>query len=128
MKTYIFSIIIMATLFVSCSKDDDGYDNPPTTGGEHTISTTGNMTFSPSTLNAVVGDKITFTVGSGHTATKVSEATWQANRSTSNGGFDYSSGTNTYTLQASDVGTIYYVCKFHVSMGMKGKIVVSNTP
>ncbi len=39
--------------------------------------------------------------------------------------FDYAEGAYTYVVQASDVGTIYFVCKFHAAMGMKGKIVVT---
>lgn len=117
-------MVIIATIVVlltSCSNDDEN------SNAKLKISSNSNMTFSPATLNAKVGDQITFVIGPGHTATRVDLATWEANLDTSNGGFDFAEGTHTYTVQASDVGTIYYVCDFHVSMGMKGKIIVSNS-
>ncbi len=89
------------------------------------ISTSG-MKFTPETLNAKVGDTITFVIGTAHLATRVDEAAWNANKAASNGGFNFKSGTYTYVVQPSDVGTIYYVCPPHVSFGMKGKIIVTN--
>ncbi len=54
--------------------------------------------------------------------TEVSEATWNANGNTSNGGFNFNPGNHTLTL--TDPGTYYYVCALHNGMGMKGRIVV----
>ncbi len=128
MKKNTFAPVFLAMLvFASCGNDDNN-DNgtPPPTSVEKKI-TTLDMSFSPSTLNAVVGEKITFIIGAGHTATRVDEATWNANGTTSNGGFDYSEGSYTYEVQPSDVGTIYYVCLLHVTMGMKGTIIVTTS-
>lgn len=69
--------------------------------------------------------KITFVVTSNHHPREVSEATWNANGTTSNGGFDFLAGTHTLTLTIP--GTYYYVCVPHVaSFGMKGRIIVEH--
>ncbi len=87
--------------------------------------TTNSSTFSPATVTATVGDIIEFVVGSGHTATQVSQSAWNNNQATPlSGGFNYNPGTVQFELTASDVGTIYYVCIPHVSVGMKGRIIV----
>ncbi len=85
------------------------------------ISTVG-FTFSPSLLTVQAGTDITVTIGGQHTMTEVSEATWNANGNTSNGGFNFGPGTNTLNLTIP--GTYYYVCSPHANMGMKGRIVV----
>ncbi len=92
---------------------------------EFTISTSG-MKFSPDTINVNVGDKIIFVVGPTHSVSRVDEATWNANKSGPTQGFHFGEGTSTYTIQSSDVGTIYYVCPPHAHLKMKGKIVVGS--
>jgi len=86
-----------------------------------TITTVG-TTFSPDLLVIEAGDIITVTLAGIHTMTEVSEATWNANGNTSNGGFDYSAGTHEFTIDQP--GTYYYVCVPHAGMGMKGRIIV----
>ncbi len=91
----------------------------------YTVSMSG-LTFSPATLNAKVGDMVTFELAGSHTATQVDQAVWDANGTTPlSGGFRFTAGTSTYTIEASDAGTIYYVCEPHVASGMKGTIVVT---
>ncbi len=88
------------------------------------ISTTNNLKFSPENATANVGDSVKFTIGGGHTATEVSEATWNASGSTPlSGGFNFSSGT--HKMKLTQAKTYYYVCSPHAGAGMKGKIVVS---
>lgn len=90
-----------------------------------TVSSSG-FTFSPATATINVGDTIKFVVGGNHTASQVTEATWNANGSAVlSGGFDFSAGTN--KVKFTEAGTFYYVCKPHAGMGMKGKIVVNGT-
>ncbi len=90
----------------------------------YTVTASG-MAFLPASVNAKVGDKITFELTGTHTATQVEQSVWEANQTTpKTGGFDFAAGTSTYTILASDVGTLYYVCIPHVSGGMKGTIVV----
>jgi plastocyanin len=88
------------------------------------ISTVG-FTFSPALLTVQAGTDITVTIGGQHTMTEVSEATWNANGNTSNGGFNFGPGTNTLNLTIP--GTYYYVCSPHANMGMKGRIVVESS-
>ncbi|MEO8590174.1 MAG: plastocyanin/azurin family copper-binding protein [Flavobacteriales bacterium] len=88
--------------------------------------TSSNFQWTPDLLTITAGTTITFVVNGNHHAREVSEATWNVNGTTSNGGFDFTSGTHPLTLTIP--GTYYYVCVPHASMGMKGRIVVeSNT-
>ena len=93
----------------------------PTT---HTITNSG-FTFSPSTITITLGDTINFVLASIHNAEEVSQATWNANSNTSNGGFQTPFGGGIVVLQQA--GTYYYVCQPHASMGMKGIITVTAT-
>ena len=93
----------------------------------HTITNSG-FTYSPDSLNANVGDQVTFNTDfSMHPLHEVSSATWAANGSTQlPGGFSATTG-NTATFTMTQAGTRYYVCANHVSLGMKGRIFVSST-
>ena len=88
------------------------------------ISTSG-TSFSPASTTILAGDTIVFNVGSGHTATEVLQATWNANGTTANGAFNFGSGSHQVIGLTS--GTHYFVCQNHVGMGMKGTIVVETT-
>ena len=90
----------------------------------HTISTSNSNVFNPATVNAVVGDEIHLIITGNHTFTEVDEATWNDDGTTSNGGHDYSGGEHFFTLD--EPGTIYFVCVPHASMGMKGRIIVTD--
>lgn len=93
---------------------------------QNTISTLNNSTFSPPQLTIELGESVTFNVSGAHTATQVSEETWMDDDNTPlPGGFDYSAGTHEYT--PTEIGTIYFVCQPHASMGMKGMIIVEST-
>jgi len=90
---------------------------------DHTIVTSG-FTYSPSTLDAAIGDNVTIVASGNHPTTQVSEDTWNADGTEALvGGF----GTNTtsFTFAIEEAGTIYYVCNSHVAAGMKGQINVS---
>ena len=89
--------------------------------------TQSNFSFNPNVLTVTAGTEITVTLGSPHTFTQVSQATWNANGSTPlPGGFNFNAGTHQLTLDIP--GTYYYVCVPHAGMGMKGQIIVeSNT-
>lgn len=81
------------------------------------------FTFSPATITVHAGDTIQFNLSSIHNAVEVSQATWNANGTTSNGGFSLPFGGGALVLV--DTGTYYYVCQVHASMGMKGMIIVN---
>ncbi len=91
---------------------------------ESFIITSSGYNFVPSELNAVVGDSVKFDVGPSHTARQVSEATWNANGTEAlQGGFDFTNGEGVFV--PAQAGTVYYVCSYHVALGMKGTITVS---
>lgn len=94
----------------------------------HTISTTASSTFTPPTVNAIVGDTVAFIIGSGHTATEVDFATWSSGGSTPlSGGFNFNSSSPLPAIKLTAVGTRYYVCQPHAAMGMKGQINVTSS-
>lgn len=80
-------------------------------------------TFSPATISMTLGDTVVFTLGSIHSALEVSQATWNANGNTSDGGFNTPFGGG--TVIPTHTGTYYYVCANHYAMGMKGTITVA---
>ncbi len=108
-KTIIFILIMVVSTTISFSTT-------------HTIVNSG-FTFSPSSLTVSVGDTINFLLAAVHTAREVNEAAWNANETTTNGGFDLPNGGGTIVL--SQAGTYYYICVPHASLGMKGTITVN---
>ena len=90
----------------------------------YTITNSG-FTFSPSTITINVGDTVNFVLESIHNAREVDKSTWDADGNTSNGGFDTPDGGGMIVL--TQPGTVYYVCKHHASLGMKGTITVNAT-
>ncbi len=88
--------------------------------------TASGVVFTPAIINAKIGDKITFSVGASHPVLQVSEASYNSNSNSAlSGGFSFPSGSGTVT--AAEPGTIYYICTFHISSGMKGKIEISES-
>ncbi len=124
MKNFFKPLIIIAVIITSIACGDDS-NEPQPIPNKHQISTNG-MIFSPDSLQVFEGDTIEFIIANGHTATQVDEAAWIANENTPDGGFDFNAGTHQYIASKSDVGTVYYVCRFHISSGMKGKIIVNS--
>jgi plastocyanin len=109
-----FWFIFILTIFVS-------YRSVSVT---HTIVNSG-FSFSPSTLTINLGDTVKFVLASIHDAREVSQTTWNANGTTSKGGFETPFGGRTVLL--TQTGTHYYVCVPHASSGMKGQIVVNSS-
>jgi len=92
---------------------------------KYTIVTSG-FTYSPATVNAVVGDTISLAASTTHPAVQVDQTNWNANTPTPMaGGWGTKSATFTFTITSP--GTIYYGCANHMaSMGMKGQINVAS--
>ncbi|MEO5583083.1 MAG: CHRD domain-containing protein [Saprospiraceae bacterium] len=82
------------------------------------------FTFTPINQNAKLGDTVDFQLDPNMNAIEVSKATYDANGTTSNGGFQAPFGGGKVVLKT--LGTLYYVCTPHVTLGMKGTIEVSN--
>lgn len=92
-------------------------------GTTYTITNSGN-TYSPATITISPGDSVRFNIGSFHDAVEVSEATWNANGNTALPGFTLPFGGGLLLPADLPVGTHYYVCTPHASLGMKGTIIV----
>jgi plastocyanin len=89
-----------------------------------TIANSGSK-FSPTTTTITFGDTVNFVLESIHNAKEVSQATWTANDNTPlPGGFSIGFGGGMVLPSELAVGTHYFVCDPHASMGMKGTIVV----
>jgi len=82
------------------------------------------FSFSPDQITINAGDTVEFVLNGIHNAVEVSETTWNANGTLSNGGFALPLGGGEVTL--NEPGTYYYVCQPHVgAFGMKGRIIVN---
>jgi plastocyanin len=113
MKTVLSSLVLV--LFTSCAFCTTW-----------TITNSG-TTFSPSTITITAGDDVIFNLASIHNAVEVSQATWNANGTTKlSGGFETAFGGGQVLSSQLGVGTHYYVCTTHASLGMKGTIIVQN--
>lgn len=89
-----------------------------------TITNSG-TTFSPATITISLGDIVNFDLGLSHNAVEVSQTTWTANgNSPLSGGFSTDFGGGQVLSDKLTVGTHYYVCTPHASIGMKGRIIV----
>lgn len=87
--------------------------------------TNAGMTFSPATITINQGDIVSFNLAIAHNAVEVSQSTWNANGNTPlSGGFSTPFGGGQVLSDKLTVGTHYYVCTPHASMGMKGTIIV----
>jgi plastocyanin len=112
MKKNLFSIILLTITTVGFSTT-------------HTITNSG-FTFSPATITINVGDSVMFSIGNNHNVVEVSEATWNANGNTPLPGFSLPFGGGLLPASSLPIGTHYYVCEPHASLGMKGTILVQS--
>ena len=92
------------------------------------VVTATDFAFSPDTLNLTIGDTVVINSVGYHSMTQVDSLDWENNVATSNGGFwvGFMSPTNTDTFVVNTLGTFYYNCNPHATMGMKGIINVSS--
>jgi plastocyanin len=89
------------------------------------IITNAGTTFTPATLTIETGDSIKFTIGSMHDVVEVSKDIWDVNEASPLlGGFQLPKGGGILLPAQLAAGTHYYVCTPHVSLGMKGSIIV----
>ena len=85
------------------------------------------FTFTPATTTITVGDDVIFILEVAHNAVEVSQSTWNANGNTAlAGGFLTSFGGGSVQTSQLAIGTHYYVCHPHASIGMKGVIIVQS--
>lgn len=97
-------------------------------GTNYTITNAGTSlapVFSPSTITITQNDNITFTLGAFHDAVEVSLDTWNADGISPIIGFQVPFGGGTLSGSQLTVGTHYFVCVNHASLGMKGTIIVT---
>lgn len=93
----------------------------PALSAVHHVTNSG-FTFTPDTLTVQPGDTVLFSLATIHNAREVTQATWNANGLTSNGGFETAFGGGQVVL--TNAGIYYYVCANHGGSGMKGTITV----
>lgn len=84
------------------------------------------ITFSPSTLTIQQGDNVNFVLQSFHDAVEVSKSVWDANGNSPIIGFSVPFGGGNVSAAQLTLGTHYYVCEPHASLGMKGQIIVQS--
>lgn len=90
---------------------------------QHVITNSGNN-FVPNNITIALGDTVIFGISGLHNARQVSLATYTANDTVAlPGGFETPYGGG--MVIPTSLGTMYYVCVPHASMGMKGIINVS---
>ena len=83
------------------------------------------LIFTPSALTVAANDTIKFVLGGNHDAKEVSKTTFDAGESTAlTNGFSTPFGGGTVLAKDLTVGTHYYVCTPHASLGMKATITV----
>jgi plastocyanin len=104
-----------------------GVINVVATRGTHVIANNTDFQFVPDSIQVNIGDTVFFSLLKFHNAVQVSESTFDANDTTSNGGFRLPFGGGFVVMR--DTGEYYYVCQPHVVMhGMKGEIIVIAPP
>jgi plastocyanin len=104
-----------------------GVINVVATRGTHVITNTLDFKFDPESIQVEIGDTVYFSLLKYHNAVEVSETTFDANDTTSNGGFRLPFGGGFVVMR--DTGEHYYVCQPHVSSHqMKGIIYVGAIP
>jgi plastocyanin len=84
------------------------------------------FTFSPASITINAGDSVLFTIASQHNVREVDQSTWNSNGSMAAiGGFSAPNGGGLILPSKLGVGSHWYVCVPHASMGMKGVIIVN---
>ena len=91
-----------------------------------TITNSG-TTFTPNAITITLGDSVNFNLANIHNVVEVSQSTWNANGNTALPGFSTPYGGGLVLPVQLTVGTHYYVCSPHASIGMKGIIIVQNS-
>jgi plastocyanin len=86
----------------------------------YTVSIVGNA-YTPTLTTVNVGDVVTIQATGNHPLVQVDQPTWSANGATPMTG-GWGTKTTNHTFTVTSAGNIYFVCQFHVSMGMKGMI------
>jgi plastocyanin len=94
----------------------------PSWATKHIVMSSG-FNFVPADLNVTVGDTIVFDIGGSHNAVEVSQATYDARGTASNGGFSVPFGGGEVVI--TEAKTYYYVCTPHVALDMVGTIVAT---
>jgi plastocyanin len=91
----------------------------------YTITIVGTYSYSPPTLTVSVGDVVTIQASTFHPLIEVSQADWIAGTTnTLSAGFGTKISNYTFTITSTN--TIYYMCKIHGPMGLKGQIIVNS--
>jgi len=113
-KTIMKKILLLAALLIGSVSAAWPADHPVTVS---------DFVFTPSTVNAVVGDTITWTWLNGMHTTSTNSAHIPAGARPWNRPID--SNNTQFRMRVTVAGTYRYRCNFHFRQGMTGMIVVS---
>jgi plastocyanin len=84
-------------------------------------------TFTPANITINLGDDVNFVLQQEHNSREVSQSTWNMNGNTAlPGGFETPFGGGLVSSSKLTLGTHWYVCVPHASIGMKGTIIVKD--
>ncbi len=131
-----FQWVIIMLFFIACpsfnannqalARSESMYGNTGISSEYDTIKTTTSHTYDPSFLIVYTGDVVTIMASTFHPLVQVSKETWDSSSSTPLPG-GWGVQTAPYTFTAGNPDTIYFVCQAHVSLGMKGMLVILGT-
>lgn len=84
--------------------------------------------FTPSNLTIAFGDSVNFVISGSHNAVEINKSTYDVNGSTAlSNGFQVPFNGGKVMPEKLGIGTHYYVCTPHASVGMKATITVTGT-
>jgi plastocyanin len=119
----IVAIAILA--LASCKKGTNPPTEPPpgpTPVASASVTATTANTFSPATVDLIVGGEVTFTNAGGRH--NVNASFFRCGSDGCNGPAGPSESLWTFTITFPNVGTVGYVCDEHAGVGMTGQIIV----
>ena len=119
-------IVAIAVLALASCKGSPSNNTPtgpgPTPVASATVTANASNTFSPSTVNLLLGGQVTFTNAGG--LHNVNAATFRCSNDDCTGPGGPTEELWSFTMTFPNAGTVAYVCDEHAGVGMTGQIIV----